>query len=77
MVLSYGLVPGYGVIKVIARSTRIRPHTPGLGEGYCSLMEKPPLACLTFLSSFLPARLSVMTWLSDSSWAAICKATGM
>lgn len=54
-----------------------KAHNPGLGDGYCSLMVNPLLACLTFLSSLLPARLSVMTWLSDSSWAAICEARGM
>lgn len=64
-------------MKVMARSTRTRPPIPGQGEGYCSLMANPVLARLTFLSSFLPARLSVMTWLSDSSWAAICEARGM
>lgn len=53
--------------------------TPGLGEQPqgCFSMEDPSAACLTFLSSFLPARLSVMTRLSDSSWAAICETRGM
>lgn len=41
-----------------------------LTVGEFLLLEGLP-AWLTFLSSFLPARLSVMTRLSDSSWAAI------
>lgn len=74
--LCYGLVPRWGVMTVAARSSRSRPHNPGAGEGDCSRKENPLLRPLTFLSSFLPARLSVMTRLSDSSWAAICEARG-
>lgn len=49
----------------------------GLGQGSDTTLAETPYPChLTFLSSFLPARLSVMTRLSDSSWAAICKVQG-
>lgn len=45
--------------------------------GFTVPLWSPSSARLTFLSSLLPARLSVMTRLSDSSWAAICKARDM
>lgn len=48
----------------------------GWGRVPAPRWRAPSLACLTFLSSFLPTRLSVMTRLSESSWAAICKARG-
>jgi hypothetical protein len=48
-------------------------HHSALCQGGTQLLMETLPTRLTFLSSFLPARLSVMTRLSDSSWATICK----